>query len=154
MRDRYINDSTLDYLLINSDARAGRFYLLPKIHKKGCPARPVIFGCNTPTEKLSEFVDAQLQPLFPRIASYIKDSNDMLCKLKDIGRLPLDAILVTIDVVGLYPHIPHEEGLQAIRRALDGRGDREIPTDDIVDLAAMVLKNNNFVFGINIIYKS
>ena len=30
----HINDSTLAYLLINSDTRAGRFYLLPKIHRK------------------------------------------------------------------------------------------------------------------------
>ena len=130
----HINDSTLDYLLINSDARAGKFYLLPKTHKKGCPGRPVISGCNTPTEKLSEFVDAQLKPLVPRIASYVQDSNDMLRKLKDMERLPENAILVTIDVVGLYPHIPHQ------------REEQGIPTEDIVDLASIVLKNNNFGF--------
>ena len=28
-----ISDSTLDYLLVNSTAKAGRFYLLPKLHK-------------------------------------------------------------------------------------------------------------------------
>lgn len=49
--DGYISDSTLQYLLINSDARAGRFYLLPKIHETNCPGRPVISGCNTPTEE-------------------------------------------------------------------------------------------------------
>ena len=70
----------------------------------------------------------------------------MLRKLKDMERLPENAILVTIDVVELYPHIPHEEGLQAIRRALDQREEQGIPTEDIVDLASIVLKNNNFVF--------
>ena len=70
----------------------------------------------------------------------------MLRKLKDMERLPENAILVTIDVVGLYPHIPHEEGLQAIRRALDQREEQGIPTEDIVDLASIVLKNNNFGF--------
>ena len=54
--DDYITDSTLQYLLINFNATAGRFYLLPKIHKKNCPGRPVISGCNTPTEKPSAFV--------------------------------------------------------------------------------------------------
>ena len=44
--DEYISDSTLQYLLINSDARAGHFYLLSKIHKKNCPGRPVVSGCN------------------------------------------------------------------------------------------------------------
>ena len=59
--DGYISDSSLQYLLINSDARAGRFYLLPKMHKANCPGRPVISGCNTPTEKISAFVDHQLK---------------------------------------------------------------------------------------------
>ena len=105
--DGYISDSTLQYLLINSDARARRFYLLSKIHKTNCPGRPVRSGCNTPTEKVSAFVDYQLKPLVPQISSYVKNTNDFVRKLKDMGRLPEGAILVTIDVVGLYPHIPH-----------------------------------------------
>ena len=48
---------------VNNDAKAARFYLLPKIHKKNCPGRPVISGCNTDTEKISAFVDSQLKPL-------------------------------------------------------------------------------------------
>ena len=52
----------------------------------------------------------QLKPLAPLIASYVQDSNDMLRKLKYVDRLPEDAILGNIDVKGLYPHIPHEEG--------------------------------------------
>ena len=63
-----------------------------------------------------------------------------------MGTFPDGAILVTIDVVGLYPHIPHDEGLTAVRKALDNRCDAEIPTNDIVDLAELVLKNNNFEF--------
>lgn len=53
----YIDDKTLDYLSVNSNPRAGRFYLLPKIHKRGCPGSPVISGCGTCTEQVSEFVD-------------------------------------------------------------------------------------------------
>ena len=74
--DGYISDSTLQYLLINSDARARRFYLLSKIHKTNCPGRPVISGCNTPTEnKISAFVDYQLRPLVPQISLYVKDTK-------------------------------------------------------------------------------
>ena len=52
-------------------------------------------------------------------------------------------------MVGLYPHIPHDEGLDAIRHALNGRENQEIPTSLIVDLAELVLKNNNFEFNGN-----
>ena len=145
--DGQISDSTLEYLLVNSTAKAGRFYLLPKLHKKGFPGRPVISGCNTPTEKISAFVDHHLKPLVTSVPSYIKDTNDFLRKLIDIGTIPKEAILVTIDVVGLYPHIPHDEGLVAIREALNRREDQELSTDAIVNLAELVLKNNNFEFN-------
>ena len=40
-------------------------------------------------------------------------------KLCSLPKLPDNIILCTVDVVGLYPNIPHEEGLSAIRK----RGD-------------------------------
>ena len=105
--DGSISDSTLDYLLVNSSVKAGWFYLLPKLHKKGCPGRPAISGCGTSTEKISEFVDYHLKPLVSTIPSVVKDTNDFLHKLTNIDTLPQNAILVTIDMVGLYPHIPY-----------------------------------------------
>ena len=113
----------------------------------------MISGCNTPTEKISQFVDHHLRPVVPNIASYIKDTNDFLRKLRSVGTLPDGAILCTIDVVGLYPHIPHDEGLQAVREALglsnDEHSDRfenSALEQDIVDFTELVLKNNNFEF--------
>lgn len=142
----YINDETLDYLLVDSNTKAGRYYLLPKIHKKRVPGRPVISGCGTPTEKISQFVEAHLKPLVPKVKSYIKDTNDFLRKINNLGILPDDSIMVTIDVVGLYPSIPHDEGLRAIKKALDGRRNLEIPSTEIAELAGIVLRNNNFEF--------
>ena len=89
-------------------------YLLPKIHKRldNVPGRPVISNCGTPTEKASEFLDHHLQPIMKSGVSYIKDTNDFLFKLKNLGKIPENAFLVTADVVGLYPSIPHDEGLE------------------------------------------
>ena len=42
--DGYISDLTLQYLLINSDARAERFYLLPEVHKQKLPGTAGDFG--------------------------------------------------------------------------------------------------------------
>ena len=120
--------------------------MLPKLHKKGCPGRPVISGCGMPTEKISEFVDYHLKPLVTTIPSFVKDTNDFLHTLTNIDKLRQNAILVTIDVVGVYPYIPHNEGLDALRRALDKRDNQETPTNLIVDLAELVLRNNNFEF--------
>ena len=75
------------------------------------PGRPVIYNCGTATEKISEFLDFHVQPLVGPVDSIIKDSTDFLKKLESLGHIPSTAILCTIDVVGLYPHIPHGEGL-------------------------------------------
>ena len=53
-------------------------------------------------------------------------------------------ILCTIDVVGLYPNIPHNEGLEAIRKAFDKRDNQTISMDSLIVLAECVLKNNFF----------
>jgi len=55
-----IDDKTKDYLMVSEDVKPGRCYLLPKIHKRGCPGRSVISGCGTPTEKISAFVDQKV----------------------------------------------------------------------------------------------
>ena len=74
--------------------------------------------------------------------SYIKDTNDFLRKLSNLSSLPEDAILCTIDVVGLYPNIQHERGFAAIKKALDKRDDKSISTETLMELAECVLKNN------------
>ena len=86
----------------------GKMYLLPKTHKRldNVPGRPVVSNCGTPTEKASEFLDHHLQPIMKTGVSYIKDTNDFLFKLKNLGKIPENAFLVTADFVGLYPSIP------------------------------------------------
>ena len=104
---------------------------------------------------MSAFVDHQLKSLVPQIPSYFKDTNESLAKRKDLERFLHGAILVTIDLVGLYPNIPHDEGLEALRRTLSKRSNPAITTDHIVDLAELVLKNNNFEFdGKHFFYKN
>ena len=55
--------------------------------------------------------------------------------------------MVTADVVGLYPSIPHEVGLTALREALDKRDEKTIPTEELLKMVEFVLKNNYFEFG-------
>ena len=85
------------------------------------PGRPVISNCGTPTEKVSEFLDYYLKPVMQNGLSYIRDSQHFLEKIKTIGSVPENAILVTADLVGLYPNIPNQAGLKALKEALEKR---------------------------------
>ena len=146
IRDRRdISDSTLDYFLVNNP-KLVRFYLLPKIHKRlqNVPGRPVISNSGYYTENISAFLEFHLKPLAQKVKSYIKDTNDFLRKMATLPPLPDDIILCTIDVVGLYPNIPHDEGLIALRKSLESREDKTISTDSLMDLADCVFKNNIF----------
>ena len=49
-----------------------------------------------------------------------------------------------MDVVGLYPSIPHKDGLEALRLALDGREEKSVSTQSLLDLSKCVLENNVF----------
>ena len=124
-------------------------YLLPKIHKRlyNVPGRPVISTCRTPTEKASEFLDHHLQPIMKSGVSYIKDTNDFLFKLKNLEKIPENAFLVTADVAGLYPSIPHDEGLEVLRKQLNALNNKSISTEDLVKMAEFVLKSNYFEFN-------
>ena len=70
-------------------------------------------------ENISTFLDFHLQPLAQAVKSYIKDTNDFLNKLCSLPKLPSNCISLTVDAAGLYPNIPHKEGLSALRKRLD-----------------------------------
>ena len=79
--------------------------------------------------------------------SYIKDSIDFVKKIKCLKNIPDNALLVTADVVGLYPSISHKAGLGALKGVLDRRGEKKISTRDLAKMAEFVLKNNYFEFN-------
>ena len=60
--------------------------------------------------------------------------------------MPDGALLCTVDVVGLYPSIPHREGLEAIREALGRRVSPRVAADALVGLASL---NNSLTFRIS-----
>ena len=111
------------------------------------PGRPVISESGFYTENISAFLDFHLKPIAAKVKSYIKDTNDFLRKLQNLPKLPDDVILCTIDVVGLYPNIPNEEGLLFLKKALDKRRNKTVSTESLIELAELVLRNNYFEFN-------
>ena len=79
--------------------------------------------------------------------SYIRDLSHFLEKIKNIRSMPSNSMLVTADVVGLYPSIPHSAGLNSLKKALEKRVNKKIPTSDLVKVAKFILSNNCFEFS-------
>ena len=87
-----------------------------------------------------------MKPVRQSSRSYIHDSGDFIKKTKNIGTTPTDSILVTADIVGLYPNIPHVERLKALQKALNNCANKKVSTEDLVKMTKFVPKNNHFKF--------
>ena len=93
---------------------------------------------------IPSFLDFNLQPIAKKVKSYIKHTNDFLKKVHPLTKLPDNSHFCTMDVVGLYPNIPHDEGLSAVRKRAD---EEDVSTGTLDELAELVLKNNIFNFN-------
>ena len=121
--------------LTPKNCRTQLFYLLPKIHKAKNPGRPIVSAC------------VYLQPFAQTTKSYIKETNHFLQKLNDLGVIPPESFLVTIDVTSLYTNIPHREGILACKDALEKRQTKEPKTWILLRLLHFILAKTCFKFN-------
>ena len=77
--NNYIDDMTKKWLSQTPNPpRIPEFYTVTKIHKPTLVGRPIISGCNGPTERISAFVDTLLLPVSTSQTSYLKDSTNFI----------------------------------------------------------------------------
>ena len=126
-----------------------KFYLLPKIHKRtmNVPGRPVISNNGTATEIISSFLDLHLKFIIPAIPDILEDTRDFLYRIEQLQSIIEATLPVSLDVVGLYPHIPHDESLQVMKKYLDKREDESVTSVNLYKLVEIVLKHKYFEFG-------
>ena len=74
---------------------------------------------------------SNLNPLVSESKSFAKDTNHFLSLLAKLDEIPDNVLLYTADVVGLYPSIPHGEGLEAMRKALDTKQSQSVCGFDV-----------------------
>ena len=102
--DKHIHKKFFDKLILINNSKLGSFRLLPKLHKNNFSCRPIINCSNHPTSILSKVIDVILQPLVKQIFSYIKDSQHILLKTKDLI-LPDKCTIYTGDFADLYTNL-------------------------------------------------
>ena len=141
--------------MLVKNPQLGRFYLLPNILKRlaNIPGRSVISNNRTSTENISSYLDYHLKSLISNVPHILEDTRDFVNHIQDLSDLPESSILVSFDVVGLYPHIPHEEGIEAMAEYLETREDKTVSTKSLCDLASIVLKENYFELSIKIYHQ-
>ena len=81
--------------------RIPELYTLTKIHKPIIVGRPIVSGCNGPTERISAFVDILLQRISTPQKSYLKDSTDFINFIEKT-KIGKRTFRVTMDVTSLF----------------------------------------------------
>ena len=83
-----------------------RMYGLPKIHKAGCPLRPILSMSGSPQYSLSRWLCSLLQPVVSLYGTHcVRDSFHYMDELKDASVPPND-FLCSCSVVSLCTNVP------------------------------------------------
>ena len=111
-------------------------------------SRPIILGCDGPTERISSFKDNILQPIAKTQKSYLKDTTNFI-NFIERTKVPENTILVSMDVTSLYTNIPQEEGIDTVCEADETfyKKDTPIPTHPPRELPRLILQENSFQFN-------
>ena len=135
--------------IVNENAVPGKNSTLYKTHKPNNPVRLLTTGCNTAIENLSRFIEAVCSPLTNNIETRIKDTCHLLDIIDELNSemIPDNTILVSFDIVNMYPSIDNDRSIAAVRDALEARENKSPSTDCIIEGLEICLRCNNSKFG-------
>ena len=143
--------------LTNINFKCPIFYGVPKIHKEGCPLRPIVSQTLGPTKSLHQLLDSYLQYAESQIPNLLKDTTSFLqLILNKQNNINSNSLLVTLDVVSLYTNIPQEEGIDfvveyysenLVNQQLQNNSVKPISPSLLKTLLQYVLNNTIFTFN-------
>lgn len=133
------------YKLIISNPTLPRLYCLPKIHKTGgIPMRPIV-SINSPTYLISKWLVAQFSSLYNNHGSSVKNNVQFTDSLKHT-QIQNNEIMVSFDVVSLFPSIPIDIALNILKGWLTSLDISADKTSEYLNLTHLCMKQNAFTF--------
>lgn len=136
--------------IVNYDAKPGKNSTLYKTHKQGTPVRLLTSGCNTAIENLAKYLEVVCTSLTENLPSRIKNTSHLLDIIDTINGSKLlskSTMLVSFDIINMFPSIDNVNGINAVTKALQKRLDESPSTECIVEGLKICLFNNNSVFA-------
>ena len=134
--------------IVNPDAQPGKNSTLYKRHKPNIPVRLLTTRCNAAIENLVIFVEKHCAKLTENIPTKINDPYHLtdIFETRNPKGIPDNAILVTFDIVNMFPSIDNNRGVAAVKSALDSRTSLSPSIECIIEALEICLTNNNSSF--------
>ncbi len=132
------------------ELRIPPFYCIPKLHKgkiTPLPSRPIISAPSSVTYHTSCYLSNELLPIIEKLPTVCTSSRHVIRDLHSL-EVPDDHIILCADVTSLYPSIPIDFGLNAVRQILlrlNSFSPKRI--DFLISLLSWVLHNNYCTFN-------
>ena len=135
--------------IVNKSAAPGKNSTLYKTHKTGNPVRLLTSGCNTAIENLAKFIERVCAPLTENLRSRIKNTSHLLEIIDDINTrgIPDNTIMVSFDIINMFPSIDNVNGIKAVTSALDKRVEKIPSTECVIEGLKICLFCNNSIFA-------
>ena len=130
-----INEEIANWV-INGNVKPGKAFGTIKTHKQGNPLWLITSCCGTAIENLSAVTEFYLKPLAQNLPSFVKDTTHFLQRIEELntkGPFPEDSLLVSWDVVAMFPNIDNNLGINAVTEALEARPVKFPSTDCTVE---------------------
>ena len=128
-------------------------YGKPKLHKEGMPLRIITPICGTLLEAASKYLEEILSPYTKGLDTVATDSFSFVKQVWDLQINWEEHTMASLDVVALYPSIPHDTIFEGIKKILSE--DEELKwsnnrhgfsLETISDLLKIVVKHNFVAF--------
>lgn len=134
-------------VMVKYNCVSPKLYGLCKIHKAGFPLRPITSFVGSPGYNISRFVNDILSCLSPNFSFSIKNSSELLDKLKDVV-VPHDYILVSFDAESLFTNITK----QLIMRLIEDNwhiieGSTPVDFESLVELIEFCFRSSYVSFS-------
>ena len=133
------------------NCKIGKMYGTVKIYKIDYPVPVITSGCNTAIENLSILVENTLYSIADKLPSKIKDTNHML-DITDESVLADNHVLVSFDMVNMFPNIDNKSDLKSIKDVLLDNSFDLHSTQCIADALEICLTCNNSKFNHQIFF--
>lgn len=134
-------------------ATAPRIYGLPKIHKEGTPLRPICSSINSPSYGLCKFIIDILKNLTKSSSYNVKDAVEFKSKINNVF-IGQDEILISFDVISLFPSIPVNLALKIIGEKWEILEKyTKIPKDMFMEILNFCIKDSRYFMFDNKIYE-
>ncbi|XP_064469769.1 uncharacterized protein LOC135384497 [Ornithodoros turicata] len=136
--------------LFSSDGATPRIYGLPKIHKPGCPLRPIVSFIGSPTYNLSKYLVELVTPVTGNNNLTVRNSKEFVELVRTQAPSNND-VMVSFDVVSLFTNVPKDLAVQVAEDRL--RKDSTLPSrtsltvEEVAILLRFCLNQTHFCFN-------